>query len=181
VLALAEHVGRTGKVDVLDAWRDAVKSRGSMEPWHDFARLILEPRPPAEGCTETMALRTRGFYLVAARLPAQLVIRALTAHFHEVTLLLNAVSDERMRRDLVAVGGNRRSWPGAADVDLGDFPGAHARTEFDHCGELVRGLGLPAVLDRSIAAREPFSSSALMASAYCVCSTRSTDDLRHWV
>jgi tetratricopeptide (TPR) repeat protein len=129
VLALAEHIGRTGKVDVLDAWRDAVKPRGSMEPWHDLARLIAKQRPPAEPFTETMALRTRGFYLIAARLPARLVIRALTAHVHELTLLLNVVSDERLRRDLTVAGGESSYLAACCDVDLGDFPGALDRLD----------------------------------------------------
>jgi tetratricopeptide (TPR) repeat protein len=129
VLALAEHVGRTGKVDVLDAWRDAVRPMGSMEPWHDLARLIATQRPPAEPCTETMALRTRGFYLIAARLPAHLVIRALTAHVHDLTLLLNAVSDDQMRRDLTVAGGESSYLAACCDVDLGDFPGALDRLD----------------------------------------------------
>jgi transcriptional regulator with XRE-family HTH domain len=124
VLALAEQIGRSGKIGDLDSWRDAVKPRGSMEPWHDLSQLIAAPRPPGQLHAETMAPRIRGLYLLAARIPARIVIRALTAHIHDVTLLLSAVDDRRLRRDLTVNGGESAYLAACCEVDLGDFAAA---------------------------------------------------------
>ncbi|HZR49956.1 MAG TPA: helix-turn-helix domain-containing protein [Streptosporangiaceae bacterium] len=71
VLALAEHIGRTGDAGSLEGWREAARPRSSAEPWEQLARVIGKRSPPEESPATTMAIRTSGFYLVVAKLPAQ--------------------------------------------------------------------------------------------------------------
>jgi hypothetical protein len=52
-----------------------------------------------------MSARIRGLYLEAARIPARIVFRALTAHIHDVTLLLSSLDNDQMRRDLIVNSG----------------------------------------------------------------------------
>jgi tetratricopeptide (TPR) repeat protein len=71
-----------------------------------------------------MAIRTHGFDLVAAKLPARLVIRALTAHVRDIALLLDAIGDAQQRRNLTVTGGESSYLAACCDVDLGNLAGA---------------------------------------------------------
>ncbi len=124
VLALAEHIGRTGDAGSIEGWREATRPRSSTEPWEQLARVIGKHSPPEEPPATTMAIRTSGFYLVAAKLPAQHVIRALTAHVRDIIMLLDAVGDEQQRRELTITGGESSYLAACCDVDLGNLAGA---------------------------------------------------------
>jgi tetratricopeptide (TPR) repeat protein len=124
ILRLAEHIGRTGDTSDLATWRALTGSSSLTEPWEHLARLISEQEPHGP-VIEQMADRTRGFYLVAAKLPAQLVIRALTAEVRDIELLLGAwEEDAERRRELTAIGGETSYLAACCDVDLGQFAGA---------------------------------------------------------
>lgn len=123
ILRLAEHIGRTGDTSVLSIWRELTRPGSPAEPWERLARIIGEPAPQAP-VLDRMAARTRGFYLVAAKLPARLVIRGLTAHVRDIVLLLDASDDEDLRRSLTVVGGETSYLGACCDVDLGQAAGA---------------------------------------------------------
>jgi transcriptional regulator with XRE-family HTH domain len=123
ILRLAEYIGRTGNTSDLATWRALTGPSSLTEPWEHLARIIgEEPHGPV---LDQMAARTRGFYLVAAKLPAQLVIRALTAEVRDIELLLGAwQEDGERRRALTAIGGETSYLAACCDVDLGQVPGA---------------------------------------------------------
>jgi ATP/maltotriose-dependent transcriptional regulator MalT len=129
ILALAEQIGRTDDTSGLAAWRETARSGQLEDTWANLLQVI-SVEPPAElRAIERMSVRTRGFFLIAAKLPARLVIEALTAHVNEIGLLLDAVTDPVQRRELTSVSGEASYLAGCCDVDLGDLAGALARLE----------------------------------------------------
>ncbi|MGH3158325.1 MAG: helix-turn-helix domain-containing protein [Streptosporangiaceae bacterium] len=120
ILAAAERIGHNGDDTSLAAWRNLDNPSSRTEAWHGLARTMDADRSDAP-VTERMAARTRGFYLVAARMPARLVIRALTAHVREVTLLLDTIDDADFRRVLTVIGGEASYLAACCQADLGDF------------------------------------------------------------
>jgi transcriptional regulator with XRE-family HTH domain len=123
LLRLAEHIGRTGDNSLLTNWRELVRPGSPPEPLENLARIIVD-RVSQAPVLERMAYRTRGFYLIAAKLPARLVIRALTAHLRDIVLLLDAVEDGERRRTLIVIGGESCYLAACCDVDIGNFAGA---------------------------------------------------------
>jgi transcriptional regulator with XRE-family HTH domain len=120
ILAAAERIGYDGDGTSLAAWRNLDNPASRTEAWHGLARTMDSDRSEAP-VTERMAARTRGFYLVAARMPARLVIRALTAHVREVTLLLDTIDDADLRRVLTVIGGEASYLAACCQADLGDL------------------------------------------------------------
>jgi transcriptional regulator with XRE-family HTH domain len=120
VLAAAENIGRSGDGASLAAWRNLDNPASQTEAWHCLART-LDADHSDTPVAERMAARTRGFYLVAARMPARLVIRSLTAHVREVTLLLDTVHEREARRVLTVIGGESSYLAACCQADLGEF------------------------------------------------------------
>jgi transcriptional regulator with XRE-family HTH domain len=124
ILALAEYIGRTGDTSGLATSRDTTSTDSPADTWEDLYRVISVQAPPTLRAAERVSVRTRGFYLIAANLPARLVIQALTAHVNDIGLLLDAVSDPAQRRDLTSACGEASYLAACCNVDLGDLPGA---------------------------------------------------------
>lgn len=80
--------------------------------------------PPELHGADRMSVRTRGFFFAAAKLPARLVVEALTAHVNEIGLLLDAIPDPGVRRRLLALRGESSYLVACCDIDLGDPAGA---------------------------------------------------------
>lgn len=120
ILAAAERIGRNGDGTSMAAWRNLDNPSSQAEAWHGLARTMDAHHSDAP-VTERMAARTRGFYIVAARMPARLVIRSLTAHVREVTLLLDTIDDADLRRILTVIGGEASYLAACCQADLGDF------------------------------------------------------------
>jgi transcriptional regulator with XRE-family HTH domain len=120
ILAAAERIGYNGDGTSLAAWRNLDNPASRTEAWHGLARTMDTDHSNAP-VTERMAARTRGFYLVAARMPARLVIRSLTAHVREVTLLLDTIDDADLRRVLTVIGGEASYLAACCQADLGDL------------------------------------------------------------
>jgi hypothetical protein len=127
ILALAEQIGRTDDASGPAAWRETAHSGRIEDTWANLLQVISVEAPAELRAIERMSVRTRGFFLIAAKLPARLVIEALTAHVNEIGLLLDAVSDPTQRRELTSVSGEASYLAGCCDVDLGDLDGALAR------------------------------------------------------
>lgn len=124
VLALAEHIGRTGDTAGLDAWREAARARAPGDAWARLAAALSVHPPDELRAAERIRACTRGFFLAAAKLPARLVIEALTAHAADIGLLLDAVPDPHVRRELTSLSGEAGYLLACCDVDLGDPGGA---------------------------------------------------------
>jgi ATP/maltotriose-dependent transcriptional regulator MalT len=129
ILALAEQIGRTNDTSGLAAWRETARSGRHEDTWANLLEVITVEPPAEPRAIKRMSVRTRGFFLIAAKLPARLVIEALTAHVNEIGLLLDAVTDPVQRRELTSVSGEASYLAGCCDVDLGDLDGALARLE----------------------------------------------------
>jgi transcriptional regulator with XRE-family HTH domain len=124
VLVLAEHIGRTDDISGLDAWREAARAGKPEDTWARLARVTHVDAPEELRAAERMSVRTRGFFLAAAKLPARLVIEALTYHVNDIGLLLDAIPDPGPRRELAKASGEASYLVACCDVDLGDLPGA---------------------------------------------------------
>jgi transcriptional regulator with XRE-family HTH domain len=125
ILALAEYIGRTGDISQLSAWRELIQADGNTEAWDWLEQVIIaahDSKPTTAAAN--MAFRTRGFYLVTAKLPAQLVTLALTIHARDVALLLDAAENPDQRRRLTVTGGESAYLAACCNVDLGDYCGA---------------------------------------------------------
>jgi tetratricopeptide (TPR) repeat protein len=123
ILALAEHIGATGDTSCLAQWREAARAEGTDGTWSRFTQALSgETAQPLE--VGRMSVRTRGFFLAATKLPARLVIAALTAHANEISVLLNVIPDRALHRQLVATGGETSYLVACCNVDLGDHAGA---------------------------------------------------------
>lgn len=136
VLALAEQIGRTDDTSGLATWRETARSGRHEDTWANLLQVISVEPPAEPRAIERMSVRTRGFFLIAAKLPARLVIEALTAHVNEIGLLLDAITDPVQRRELTSVSGEASYLAGCCDVDLGDLDGALARLHM--VGEAAR-------------------------------------------
>jgi transcriptional regulator with XRE-family HTH domain len=108
VLALAEYIGRTGDTSGLASWRETASAGTSDDTWEQLSRLISAQSPASLRSTQRMSIRTRGFFTLAAKLPARLLIQALTAHVNDIGLLLDAIDDPGQRRELTSIGGEAR-------------------------------------------------------------------------
>lgn len=123
ILALAEHIGRTDDTSGLDAWRDAARAARTDDAWRRLTGVMSVDAPAELRAPERMKVRTRGFFLAAAKLPARLVIESLTAHVSEIGLLLDAIADPEVRRELTLASGESSYLVACCDIDLGD-PGS---------------------------------------------------------
>lgn len=124
ILDLAEYIGRTGDTSQIATWRELTSHGRSTEPWDRLGDVITAHSSAEMTAPERIPVRTRGFYLVTAKLPARLVTRALTRHAHEITLLLDAVDKPEQRRQLIVTGGESAYLAACCNVDLGDYCGA---------------------------------------------------------
>jgi transcriptional regulator with XRE-family HTH domain len=125
LLRLAEQIGRTGDTAMLGVWRELTSPTSPTGGWEQqLARVLGEHRPPSTPVIERMSDRIRGLYFVAAKLPARLVIRALTGHVRDLLLLLDAMEQQEQRRQPMIIGGESSYLAACCDVDLGRIPGA---------------------------------------------------------
>jgi len=69
---------------------------------------------------DRIKVRTRGFFLAAAKLPARAVIDALASHVKDTGLLLATVSDSGLRKELTLASGEASYLVACCDIDLGD-------------------------------------------------------------
>jgi tetratricopeptide (TPR) repeat protein len=129
ILALAEYIGRTGDTSQLDAWQLLAASGTSADPWAQLSDLIEEPGPRATSAAEYLANVTRGFYLVIGRLPAKVVVRALTRHVQDVGRLLGDTADPAKRRELKVIAGEASYLAACCSVDLTDYAAAMRQLE----------------------------------------------------
>lgn len=91
--------------------------------WIRLAQMISVYPPAQLRAAERMAVRTRGFFYAAAKLPARLVIEARTYHVDNIGLLLDAIPEPDVRRELTAVSGEASYLVACCHIDLGD-PGS---------------------------------------------------------
>ena len=143
ILHLAEHIGRTNDASGLDAWREAAKAGQSDDAWTHLAQAISVQPPAQLRGPERVQVRTRGFFYAAAKLPARLVIEALTYHVDHIGLLLDTIPDPGIRRDLTLISGEASYLVACCDIDLGDPAGALSGLKV--ASEAARQAGDPAL------------------------------------
>jgi transcriptional regulator with XRE-family HTH domain len=135
ILALAEQIGETGDTSCLGTWRETASAGVPDDIFAEFATISIQ-EPTELRAVERISTRTRGFFLAATKLPARLVIEALTAHAHEVKLLLDAIPDPVLRQELASVGGESSYLVACCNVDLGDLAGARGKLKV--AGDVAR-------------------------------------------
>jgi transcriptional regulator with XRE-family HTH domain len=125
---LAEAVGRNGapvrRRDLL-ALAAQLGATAVLDPdiWERLSRALTRPGTVDETLVREMEARSAGFYLLEEIVPAQAVLKVLTAHLREVsTLLAGTASDpaDDLRRRLIVAAGESSLLAGWSASSLGD-------------------------------------------------------------
>jgi transcriptional regulator with XRE-family HTH domain len=135
---LAEAIGRNGTAVrrrdllALAAQLSAGAAAGHSEVWEGLADALTRPGALNETVVRELEARSAGFYLLEEIIPAQDVLKVLTAHLREVsTLLSGRASDpgDELRRRLIVAAGESSLLAGWSASALGDS--AAARNFYD--------------------------------------------------
>ena len=135
---LAEAIGRNGTAvrrrDLLTlaAQLSAGAVAGHNEVWERLADALTRPGALNETLVRELEARSAGLYLLEEIIPAQDVLKVLTAHLREVsTLLSGRASDpgDELRRRLIVAAGESSLLAGWSASALGDS--AAARNFYD--------------------------------------------------
>ena len=125
---LAEAVGRNGapvrRRDLL-ALAAQLGATAVLDPdiWERLSHALTRPGTVDETLVREMEARSAGFYLLEEIVPAQAVLKVLTAHLREVsTLLAGTASDptDDLRRRLIVAAGESSLLAGWSASSLGD-------------------------------------------------------------
>jgi transcriptional regulator with XRE-family HTH domain len=125
---LAEAVGRNGapvrRRDLL-ALAAQLGATAVLDPdiWERLSHALTRPGTVDETLVREMEARSAGFYLLEEIVPAQAVLKVLTAHLREVsTLLAGTASDPKddLRRRLIVAAGESSLLAGWSASSLGD-------------------------------------------------------------
>ena len=125
---LAEAVGRNGapvrRRDLL-ALAAQLGATAVLDPdiWERLSHALTRPGTVDETLVREMEARSAGFYLLEEIVPAQVVLKVLTAHLREVsTLLAGTASDptDDLRRRLIVAAGESSLLAGWSASSLGD-------------------------------------------------------------
>ena len=76
--------------------------------WERLSRALTRPGTVDEALVREMEARSAGFYLLEEIVPAQAVLKVLTAHLREVSTLLAGTAgdpDDDLRRRLIVAAG----------------------------------------------------------------------------
>ncbi len=135
---LAEAIGRNGTAVrrrdllALAAQLGAGAAVAHSEVWERLADALTRPGALSETVVRELEARSAGFYLLEEIIPAQDVLKVLTAHLREVsTLLSGRASDpgDALRRRLIVAAGESSLLAGWSASALGDS--AAARNFYD--------------------------------------------------
>ena len=135
---LAEAIGRNGTAVkrrdllALAAQLSAGAIVGHSEVWERLSDALTRPGTLNETLVRELEARSAGFYLLEEIIPAQDVLKVLTAHLREVsTLLSGRASDpaDELRRRLIVAAGESSLLAGWSASALGDS--AAARNFYD--------------------------------------------------
>jgi transcriptional regulator with XRE-family HTH domain len=135
---LAEAIGRNGTAVkrrdllALAAQLGAGAAAGHSEVWERLAAALTRPGRLDEALVQELEARSAGFYLLEELIPAQDVLKVLTAHIREVSTLLSGRAtdpDDQLRRRLIAAAGESSLLAGWSASALGDS--AAARNFYD--------------------------------------------------
>ncbi len=91
--------------------------------WERLSRALTRPGTIDEALVREMEARSAGFYLLEEIVPAQAVLKVLTAHLREVSTLLagtTAGPDDELRRRLIVAAGESSLLAGWSAAALGD-------------------------------------------------------------
>ncbi len=135
---LAEAMGRNGtpvnRRDLLaltaQLTAGAVAAHG--EVWERLAYALARPGTVDEAVVRELEARSAGFYLLEEIVPAQAVLKVLTAHLREVSTLLSGTASDpgdELRLRLVVAAGESSLLAGWSASALGD--GTAARGFYD--------------------------------------------------
>jgi hypothetical protein len=125
---LAETVGRNGtpvrRRDLLKLAAQA-GATAALDPdiWERLSRALTRPGTVDEALVREMEARSAGFYLLEEIVPAQAVLKVLTAHLREVSTLLAGTAagpDDELRRRLIVAAGESSLLAGWSAAALGD-------------------------------------------------------------
>jgi transcriptional regulator with XRE-family HTH domain len=125
---LAEAVGRNGtpvrRRDLL-ALAAQLGATTVLDPdiLERLARALTRPGTLDEALVREMEARSAGFYLLEEIVPAQAILKVLTAHLREVSTLLAGTAadpDDELRRRLVVAAGESSLLAGWSAAALGD-------------------------------------------------------------
>jgi transcriptional regulator with XRE-family HTH domain len=135
---LAEAIGRNGTAVrrrdllALAAQLGAGAAAGHGEVWERLADALTRPGSLNETVVRELEARSAGFYLLEEIIPAQDVLKVLTAHIREVSTLLSGRPgdpDDELRRRLIVAAGESSLLAGWSASALGDS--AAARNFYD--------------------------------------------------
>ena len=135
---LAEAIGRNGTAVrrrdllALAAQLGAGAAVGHGEVWERLADALTRPGSLNETVVRELEARSAGFYLLEEIIPAQDVLKVLTAHIREVSTLLSGRPgdpDDELRRRLIVAAGESSLLAGWSASALGDS--AAARNFYD--------------------------------------------------
>ena len=129
LLALAARLGATAVLD--------------QEIWERLAHALTRPGSLDEALVREMEARSAGFYLLEEIIPAQAVLKVLTAHLREVSTLLAGTASDDLRRRLVTAAGESSLLAGWSAASLGDS--AAARNLYDTAVKAAEEAGDPAM------------------------------------
>jgi hypothetical protein len=163
---LAEALGRNG-TDVkrrdmlaLAAQLGATAALAQSEVWERLAHALTQPGAVSDTLISQLEARSSGFYQLEEIVPAQAVLKVLTAHLREVSTLLNGrASDPRdeLRRRLIVVAGESSLLAGWAASGLGDS--GTARNFYDTAIKAAGEAGDPAITACALAYRSYIPSA----------------------
>ena len=135
---LAEAIGRNGTAVkrrdllALAAQLSAGAAVAHSEVWERLADALTRPGALNETLVRELEARSAGFYLLEEIIPAQDVLKVLTAHLREVSTLLSGRAsdpDDALRRRLIVAAGESSLLAGWSASALGDS--AAARNFYD--------------------------------------------------
>ena len=135
---LAEAIGRNGTAVkrrdllALAAQLSAGAAVAQSEVWERLADALTKPGALNETLVRELEARSAGFYLLEEIIPAQDVLKVLTAHLREVSTLLSGRAsdpDDELRRRLIVAAGESSLLAGWSASALGDS--AAARNFYD--------------------------------------------------
>ena len=135
---LAEAIGRNGTAVrrrdllALAAQLSAGAAVAHSEVWERLADALTRPGALSETVVRELEARSAGFYLLEEIIPAQDVLKVLTAHLREVSTLLSGRAsdpDDALRRRLIVAAGESSLLAGWSASALGDS--AAARNFYD--------------------------------------------------
>lgn len=141
MLALAAQLGAAGAlahIDVLERLTCA----------------LTNPRAVDESIIREMEARTAGFHNLEEILSAPALIKGVTAHLNEVSMLLNGAGagpDTPLGRRLITVAGETSVLAGWLASDIGDS--VTARSYYDAAAVAARSAGDPAIAACALAFR----------------------------